>query len=556
MQAAVPFPTRLRSIAGSASLLASALAGPLSHAQSPPPQPDPALLLEAHPPPTSETAPQPIPPPPKPATPSLPRTRFNSAPPTPQRRPGEPERIRMSQGLDMQESSIRNGQFHVWGRDRDQRRVLLSAAAETQRLFLTALRLPPAFRHPIVVQIRDSGSLRPGTRTVWSEISEIPGGFRLEINVVPENKVVPGDLWREEIVRCLLAEIILRDRSGSDLSGSDAPPPDWLLHGTLELLSYQATGRPSEAFASVFRLGHVLPLEDIFRAEPRGMDTVSRSIYRASCCGLLQMLLEQPNGSASMAALLPALASAGDDPSSAIARSFPALTASGNSLPKWWALQLATMAQPGADEILSPKESDAALSTALVFLLPADPNAASKPSPKPQGRLKRLFSRKKSAADPQPANPPAPATASTESPDSSDRSLPFSSWPDVLKRKDRAAILSRTSLALTKLSIRAHPLYRPIIADYLAVIKDLESGKHLKDLPVRLGKTNATAASLRAELSRIEDYLDWFEATQQEEQGDEFRDYLRAEDELKRPPPPRNDPISRYLDEVAREFEE
>lgn len=556
MQAAVPFPTRLRSIAGSASLLASALAGPLSHAQSPPPQPDPALLLEAQPPPTSETAPQPIPPPPKPATPSLPRTRFNSAPPAPQRRPGEPERIRMSQGLDMQESSIRNGQFHVWGRDRDQRRVLLSAAAETQRLFLTALRLPPAFRHPIVVQIRDSGSLRPGTRTVWSEISEIPGGFRLEINVVPENKVVPGDLWREEIVRCLLAEIILRDRSGSDLSGSDAPPPDWLLHGTLELLSYQATGRPSEAFASVFRLGHVLPLEDIFRAEPRGMDTVSRSIYRASCCGLLQMLLEQPNGSASMAALLPALASAGDDPSSAIARSFPALTASGNSLPKWWALQLATMAQPGADEILSPKESDAALSTALVFLLPADPNAASKPSPKPQGRLKRLFSRKKSAADPQPANPPAPATASTESPDSSDRSLPFSSWPDVLKRKDRAAILSRTSLALTKLSIRAHPLYRPIIADYLAVIKDLESGKHLKDLPVRLGKTNATAASLRAELSRIEDYLDWFEATQQEEQGDEFRDYLRAEDELKRPPPPRNDPISRYLDEVAREFEE
>ena len=122
--------------------------------------------------------------------------------------------------------------------------------------------------------------------------------------------------------------------------------------------------------------------------------------------------------------------------------------------------------------------------------------------------------------------------------------------------KDRAAILSGTSLALTKLSIRAHPLYRPLIADYLAVIKDLETGKHLKDLPERLRKTDATTASLRAELSRIEDYLDWFEATQQEEQGDEFRDYLRAEDELKRPPPPRNDPISRYLDEVAREFEE
>lgn len=475
----------------------------------------------------------------------LPRTRFGSKP-APPPRPGEPERVRMSSRPPMEESSVRGGQFHVWGRDRTHRTLLLNSATETQRLVLTALRQPPAFQHPIVIQIRDPGSLRTSASPVWSEITEVPGGFRFEINVAPEQGIVPGDLWRQEVVRCLLAETILRSRADSGLSGTESPPPDWLLHGTLEMLVYQATGRPSEAFARVFQLGHVLPLDDIFEADPSRMDSVSRSIYRASCCGLLQMLLDQPSGASSMSALLPSLASPASDPSTAIARCFPALTASGNSLSKWWALQLAAMSQPGADEILPPRDTETALLRAITLQIePAPAKPATASSGKLPGRLKRIFSRPKT---------PPPATSAT-TPATEPQSLPLASWQELSSRPDRTAILERSALALTRLSVRAHPIYRPIINDYLALIRDLSANRRLRETDSRLAQLDKTLGGIRSDLSRIEDYLDWYEATQQEQPGDAFRDYFRAEDELTSPPPRRSDPISRYLDEVAREFE-
>jgi hypothetical protein len=446
----------------------------------------------------------------------------------------------------MEESSVRGGQFHVWGRDRSHRTLLLNSATETQRLVLTALRQPPAFQHPIVIQIRDPGSLRTSASPVWSEITEVPGGFRFEINVAPEQGVVPGDLWRQEVVRCLLAETILRSRADSGLSGTESPPPDWLLHGTLEMLIYQATGRPSEAFARVFQLGHVLPLDDIFQADPSRMDSVSRSIYRASCCGLLQMLLDQPSGAASMSALLPSLASPNSDPSTAIARCFPALTASGNSLSKWWALQLAAMSQPGADEILPPRDTETALLRAITLQIEPEPAKPTTVSPgKPPSRLKRIFSR--------PKTPPPAPSATTPAPEP--RSLPLAKWQELSSLPDRTAILERSALALTRLSVRAHPIYRPIINDYLALIRDLSANRRLRETDSRLAQLDKTLSGIRSDLSRIEDYLDWYEATQQEQPGDAFHDYFRAEDELTSPPPRRSDPISRYLDEVAREFE-
>jgi hypothetical protein len=501
--------------------------GSTAHAQDLPP----ATEQPAQPPPAAEAS-------------RLPRTRFSSTPAAPPR-PGEPERVRMSNRPPLEESSVRGGQFHVWGRDRRHRTLLLNSATETQRLVLTALRQPSAFRHPIVIQIRDAGSLRSGASPVWSEITEVSGGFRFEINVAPERDTVPGDLWRQEVVRCLLAEMILRSRSDSNVADSESPPPDWLLHGTLEMLVYQATGRPSEAFARVFQLGHVLPLEDIFQADPIRMDSVSRSIYRASCCGLLQMLLDQPSGASSMSALLPSLASPATDPSIAIARCFPALTASGNSLSKWWALQLAAMSQPSADEILPPRDTESALLKAITLQIDQEPptKAPAKPTRLP-GKIKRIFSRQKDQ----------PADATVMAP-GEPRQLPLAKWAEIASRPDRAAILERSALALTRLSVRAHPIYRPVINDYLVLIRDLSAGRRLRDADARLALLDKTLSGIRSDLGRIEDYLDWYEATQQDQAGDAFRDYFRAEDELTSPPPRRSDPISRYLDEVAREFE-
>lgn len=430
------------------------------------------------------------------------------------------------------------------GKVKEQRDVLLDEAESTRRMVASALRLEPVFTFPIVVQIRETSALRPGLPPVWSAVSQTPDGFRFEVNLVPQNNAVPGPLLRQELVRCILAEMLLRPHAATDLSGKETPPPDWLLHGVLELLDYQALGRPSEAFSTVFRLGRVLSIEDIFAAEPRYMDSVSRMIYRSSCCGLLLMLMEQQNGSKLLADLFKVLALMSGDDATAIARTFPSLSDSGNSLGKWWSLQLATMAQPGMDELLSPHETELELAKALVLELPAEPAVEAKKSGK-GGALGKLFGKKKKEAAEAENKMPVATAGMT---------CPLEEYNRVLPRKDRVAILARADLALTQLALRAHPVYRPVLGEYKSIIKSLSAGKKEKEAAASLAALANLRRKLQRDMQGIEDYLDWYEATQAEGISGNFQDYLNAFEELAKPPVPRRDPLSRYLNLMEQEY--
>jgi hypothetical protein len=431
----------------------------------------------------------------------------------------------------------------VYGKIKEQRDTLLDEAEATRRMLAAALRLEPVFSFPVVMQIRETSALRPGLPVVWSVISQTPDGFRFEINLVPQRNAVDGPLLRQEIVRCLLAEMLLRGHAGTDMAGRDPPPPDWLLHGVLELLDYQALGRPSEAFSTVFRLGRVLSIDDIFAADPRHMDSVSRMIYRSSCCGLLLMLMEQQNGGQHLAELFKTLALMPGDDATAIARSYPKLSESGNSLGKWWSLQLATMAQPGMDELLSPQETSRELAKALVLEIPPEPAATAKKSARGNA-LSRIFGRKKkdSTDAAKPANPGA-------------TQCPIEEYARILSREDRASILARVELALTQLALRGHPLYRPVISEYRSLIKALTDGKKEKEASASFSALANVRRKLDRDMHGAEDYLDWFEATQSEGISGAFHDYLKTADELERPLPSRRDPLTRYMNLMEQEYQ-
>lgn len=416
-----------------------------------------------------------------------------------------------------------------------------------------ALRVEPVFTFPIVVTIMETSALPPSRAAVWSEINQFTGGggFRFDIKLVPEKGVVPGPLLRQELVRCVLAEMVLRDHIDTDLSGRDVPPPDWLLYGTLELLDYQAIGRPSEAFSAVFSLGRVLSIDDIFEADPRYMDSVSRMIYRSSCCGLLLMLMEQPNGGGRLTELFKALAVMSDDPATAIARTYPSLTSSGNSLGKWWSLQLASMAQPGMDELLGTRETEQLLAKALVLQLPPLPAAADK-KPAGGGGLRKLFGKKKPEATAASADAKKKDAASSPAVETR---CPLEEFARVMPRKDRTEIFGRVNLALTQLSLRAHPLYRPVLGEYRTLIKNLTEGKKEKEAAASLARLALLRRTLLHDMQAVEDYMDWFEATQTDGISGAFDEYLRLARELAKPPPPRNDPISRYMDMMEREYQ-
>ena len=491
------------------------------------PQGDPLPLPELEPEPKS--------------TPGLPRVEMApSAPAFPKRATPAP-RIKMTPGAGPEESSVIGGQFRIFGKVKEQRDVLLDEAEATRRMVAAALGMEPVFRFPIVLQIREASALRAGQPAVWSAVSQTDDGFRFDVNLVPLHNAVDGPLLRQELVRALLAEMLLRPYAATDMGGRDMPPPDWLLHGVLELLDYQALGRPSEGFSAVFKLGRVLSIEDIFEADPRGMDSVSRMIYRSSCCGLLLMLKEQKRGEQSLKELFKILAVSGGDDATAIARACPDLNLSGNSLGKWWSLQLATMAQPGMDELLSPRETEELLVKALVLELPAEKTVA---AAKPKKGLAKIFAKKdkgETKAEEKTVTTPA-------------QSFPLEEYSRVLGRKDREAILERVNLSLTGMALRAHPIYRPIISDYQSVLKALTAGKKEKEAAATIASLAAVRRKLLRDLQKAEDYLDWSEATQGDGLTGAFDGYLRTAEELGRPAPPRRDPLSRYLNLMESEY--
>lgn len=511
------------------------LSAPVLPAQDNIPLPDKAEPL---PPLPAKRELEPVPP--GPPEPGLPKVQMAPTAPSFPKTPTDAPRVRLSQKTVSGESSVQGGQFRVYGKVKEHRDLLLEEAERTRRMIMNVLQMRPEFVMPIVIQIREASALAVGRASVWTSIAQMGDGFRIELNLVPQHNAVDGPLLRQELVRCILAERMLRPHGSADLTGRDTPPPNWILHGLLELLDYQAMGRPSESFSAVFRLGHVMSLEDIFAFQPEGRDSVSRGVYRASACGLLLMLLERSSGGKNFATLCDTVALMPDNDVAAIARAYPELNSSGNSLGKWWSLQLAAMAQPGLDELLSPQQTEKELLQALVLHLPALPETAQK---KEKKGLAKVFAKKKPD---EKAAPVAPAAAD----------CPLEEFTRATTRKDRVEIFNRVELALTQLSLRAHPLFRPVIGRYLALVKDLSEGKKEKEAGRTIASLAAIRRNLLADMSKVEDYLDWHEATQTETPSDRFHDYMRAAEDAERPPAPRRDPFSRYLNLMESEYQE
>jgi hypothetical protein len=94
---------------------------------------------------------------------------------------------------------------------------------------------------------------------------------------------------------------------------------------------------------------------------------------------------------------------------------------------------------------------------------------------------------------------------------------------------------------------------RPIVQEYQRIAATLASGKRRK-MTERLARLKATRTDLIARMSEIEDYLNWFEATQPKAKSEMFADYLRAASEPGEPAPRRRDALSIYLDSLEAQF--
>ncbi len=458
-------------------------------------------------------------------------------------------------------------QFVVIGDDGSVRSVFCAFAEQVKgELYdILGLRLPDDDRWRIEILINVSGRTTDlhGRRPVVSDVVVANGAFHLR------SRVRLGDTFtreamREEILSLLLAEMTLRGIDPRDLEAAKrASVPDWLRTGVIESVASRRQDRSGETFAAIYRSGKVLGVSELLAADPGPMDSVSESIYRASCGGLLNALAtKHPDGPLRIQSMLADLAHFEGRGIDLIAKHFPGAGDSPTAIEKWWALEMAEMAQPTVKNVLSPAATEEALGACLQRrLLERVTTASSEPSAGPdpdldesaaeseRRRLWQIFRSRKPRETAEGAPSGGPEMPVREE----WKTYDLSEYRKFQGRENFGRHLDAIEAALIQLSYRAFPLHRPIIHEYRAIVVQLREGK-TKGLDSRFAELAAQRIQIARAAADATDYLHYHLATGTRHLSGAFEDYKAALRELERPPPPRSDPLSQALDALDKEY--
>jgi hypothetical protein len=122
-----------------------------------------------------------------------------------------------------------------------------------------------------------------------------------------------------------------------------------------------------------------------------------------------------------------------------------------------------------------------------------------------------------------------------------------------LSPEEKAAV-DHMSQALLLLVGTAHPVLRPVSREYQQIAALLTRGKR-RGIAKRVSHLDSTRKELVARMGDIDDYMNWFEATQMENQSGAFSEYLKAANQSEVLAPRRGDPLSVYLDALEDQIE-
>ncbi len=437
-------------------------------------------------------------------------------------------------------------QFVVRGKDSRARGAFCVFAEQVKAEFLALLRQHDRWRFAVVIQVRGSTTAINAGRPVRSRVFKKPdGGYRLQIDV-ELGDAFTREVLREELIRLLLVENILRAKPHADLAGRSGVLPEWLRIGVAEAIEFRRRDRPTELFSAIFKSGKILTVNELIYAKPEGMDSVSRSIYKASCCGLVLALVGHEGGAERMRRMIGDLAVFRGTPKALLEKHFPGTADSKNSLEKWWTLELAAMAQPTVKDILDPLETERALGRCLEvgFMVEGDVPPGAGAGDSERRKFWQVLRPKRGRRGADGGGEGAPMTRVV---------VDLAEYRQFIDRPDRDKLLGAVEVKLLQLSYRAFPLHRPLIQEYQQVLDRLARGK-TRGVDEKLAELAAARVALHRSAGDATDYLNWYEATQVGQRSGAFEDYKEAVEELRKPPPSRADGLSVYLDELDKEF--
>jgi hypothetical protein len=395
-------------------------------------------------------------------------------------------------------------QFIIFGSDAATRGAISELAEQTKANLLALLRQRDGWKTQIVINLQPQQANLPEIPTTALRVSQTGFGVKLQLDLtVGQN--LGAHLIERQLLRAILVEMIYRNETDVAPGTALVEPPDWLVEGVLALTP--GRGERKTLVEALSLSDKSKALEEFLGQRLDLLNSAGRTVFRAHALALIQLLLEDKGGRVKMGRYITSLSHASNDPIADLKACFPQF---GDDLEKKWHSALVRLGETQAYRVLTFAESERRLDE-LLHVKISDRTEQLK-----LADLNELADRK-----------PSP--------------------------QEKAA-LGRMSEELLLFVATAHPVLRPIAREYQQIAALLARGKR-RGIAKRLSRLGITQKELAARMGDIDDYLNWFEATQMESRSGVFNDYLKAADQSQLTASKRRDPLSVYLDALADHFE-
>lgn len=399
-------------------------------------------------------------------------------------------------------------QFLIFCTDPAARSQVASYTEEIKTSLLQVLGEADRWKYNILITLEKVPASKGQPPPVLA-LYQTEGGIKIQIDVPLGSDPSKINLQRL-LVRALLLEISYRDQPQLIRAGQPyMDAPWWLIEGVMQIFLRRETGLDTDLFKRIVDVNRLPPIGKFLAGQPSDFDgSAVEAMDQACAMCLVQLLTDQPGGRASLASFVRHWPQGNGDSVASLMREFGGLAKNEQSLQKWWTLNLARFSAADRYKGLNSDESDKQLAAALQLQIAKQGSAATQP-------------------------------------------YALSDFPEFLKLPASKDALTASFNALNTLGATATAFYRPLVAEYQEIVSLLMRGKTY-GLKSRISKADKLHDDLHKRMTAISDYVNWFEATQITVRSGKFDGYLKAANELAEPPP-RQDPLSKYMDEQAKE---
>lgn len=395
-----------------------------------------------------------------------------------------------------------SGQFILYGGDAAWRGAVSALAERTKANLLALLQRRDQWVTATVINLQSRAPNLPEIPSAALRFSQTGSGLKLQLDLAISREINSAATERE-LLRAILLEMIYRNQTAIAPGDVYVEPPSWLVEGLLALTPNRDRASLINALAVSER---VTPLNEFLRERPELLDPAGRLLYRAYSLALVQLLIESGDGHARLGRYIDNLSFSSNDPLRDLEAAFAQLA--GND-EKIWKSKIADIKSSGRADLLTFSQTEEKLADLLRTKFPSA-----------NGRDKSV------------------------------------SLEDMYQKKlssTQRLALQKFSQELMLLAAHANPVLRPVVQDYQQLAGQLALGKN-RVVASRLAELKILRAKLSARMGEVDDYLNWFEATQLKTRSGLFEDYLNTSNPAVPSPARRKDAYSAYLDAMEAQF--